>query len=192
MRDALAACALFVLLAAPASAQSTNLALYQDLAVDCLGGLPVDIDSLALEAPARMPFVRSALIGRWQDEGRSVFVADSSRNVAHLAYDIDDARVTYARQGGSLARRVVLAMRYTLTAPDGRILADDRCAEHYSDVIPRSALAAVQDDAFAETQGETPEAGWFRRYLEPIVITAATAVAVYLFFTLRSNEADGS
>ena len=192
MRKAVAACALLVLLTAPASAQSTNLALYQDLAVDCLGALPGDLDSFSLEGPERMPYVRSALISRWQDDGRSVFAADSSGDVAHLVYHIDDARVRYARQDGDVARRVALALRYTLTAPDGRILEDDRCAEEFSDVIPRGALAAVQNEAYAETQADAPEAGWFRRYLEPVVITAATAVAVYLFFTLRSNEADDS
>lgn len=178
--------------AAPAFGQSTNLALYQDLAIECLAAVPGEVDSLSLESPTRMPFLRSALIARWQEDGRSIFEADSSRDVAHLVYHIDDARVVYGRADGDVARHVVLGMRYTLTAPDGRILADDRCAKDFSDVIPRGALAAVENEAYAETQADPPEAGWFRRYLEPVVITAATAVAVYLFFTLRSNEAEDS
>lgn len=175
-----------------AFAQTTNLSLYQELAIDCLGEIPASFDSLTLNAPERMPYVRSALITHWQDDGRTIFQTDSTAARPQLTYEIEDARVLYDRDGRDLAREIVLALRYSLMDPAGRIVADDRCVERHSDVIARDALTVVQEAAYAETQGEAPQGGWFRRYVEPAVIAAATAVAVYLFFTLRSRRADDS
>lgn len=180
------------LLPQQAAAQTTNLELYQDMALDCLGDAATGIDTVALQASERMPYVRSALVKKWQDEGLVVFQADSAAQYPLLAYEIEQAEVAYARRGRQIARRVALGLRYSLTTSSGRIMLDDRCAEERSDLIDRDALEVVESDAYPETRAEAPHGGWFRRYLEPVVITAATAVAVYLFFSLRSTQADDS
>lgn len=187
-----AACVASLLIATTVAGQSTNLALYQEMAVECLGDVPASIDTLALQPPDRMPYIRSALVTHWQDDGRTIYLPDSAGTHPLLSFDVEEADVTYARRSRRIGRSVVLALRYSLTSPTGRILADDRCREETSDMISRTALQVVQVDAYPETQADPPEGGWFRRYLEPVVITAATAVAVYLFFTLRSTEADDS
>ncbi len=183
---------LLLLLATPTYGQSTNLELFQEIAVACLDDVPATIDTVALEAPDRMPYLRSAIVREWQNVGRVVFLADSVRSYPSLAFDVEDARVRYERRGKRIARHVALALRFELTEPSGRILVDDRCAQQRSDVIPRSAIAAVEAPAYPETQADPPRAGWFRRFAEPIVVTAATAVAVYLFFSLRSTSSDES
>lgn len=190
MRSATGALLLSLFIVSPAFGQSTNLSLYQDLAVACLGELPPEVDSLVVESPDRMPFLRSALVARWQEEGRAVFLPDSALAAAHLSYSIEQAEVSYEKRRRQLAREVRLSLRYTLTNGMGRVLVDDRCIDSRSDLIARGALAGVQNAAYPETQGELPEAGWIRRVVEPVVLTAATAVVVYLFFTLRSSDSD--
>lgn len=186
-----AACVLCCLfLTAGATAQTTNLSIFQDMAVECLGAVPVAVDTLELDAPDSMPYVRSALVTHWQNEGRAVFVADSSSGYPRLSYEVEKSDVAFSRRGRRVQRRVSLALSYTLAEPNGLVLVDDRCTDEYVDIIRRQAVPAVQSDAHPETQSEPPQSGWFRRYLEPVVITTATAVAVYLFFALRS--ADGS
>ena len=201
MRERAALCALLTIgiigmtSAPPARAQDTNLAVYQKLAVECLGELPSDIDTLALETESRMPFLRTALVEAWKTGGHEVYAIDTTppqaAHLPRLAFTVEDAGVTYTRADRRrLNRRVRLGLRYALTDSDGRIIADDRCAEALSDTIDRAAVARYENEAYAETRGELPRAGWLRRIVEPAIITAATAVGVYLFFTLRSQSAD--
>ncbi|MDX1531980.1 MAG: hypothetical protein R3362_10690, partial [Rhodothermales bacterium] len=184
---ALAAALLAVSL--PAPAQTTNAEVYQQLAVQCLGAVPGTAQALRLEAPGQMPYLRAALVQHWAEEGRALYLADSAAALPHLRYAIEEVGVAYAREGRRRLRRAVtLALRYTFTGPDGRLLHDDRCRDTFTDTLPRAARAAVEDAAYPETQGEAPPAGWRRRYLEPALLLAATAVTVALFFNLRGER----
>lgn len=179
----------------PALAQETNRGVFEQLARECLAELPADVDTLAVDAPDQMPYLRSALIDTWKSSGREIYRADHSAaqasTVPRLAFTISEAGVEYAAMGRRrLIRDVTLVLHYTLTGPDGRIIADEHCTKTASDSIRRADVALLEDPAFAETQGEAPRAGWVRRYVEPAVLAAATAVGVYLFFTLRSQSTD--
>ncbi len=181
-------------LAATARAQPTNVSHYETLALRCLGAVPDTVRVFRLDAPEAMPYLRTALVGRWQAEGRTVYLSDATQGPAlpWLHYAVEEVRVAYARAGGRhLGRTVTLALRYVFTAADGRLLRERRCRDTLTDTIPRDALPLVETPAFPETQAPPPETGWFRRILEPAVITAATAVGVYLFFSLRSDRSDG-
>ena len=187
------AAAVLLAAAVPAFAQTSNLELYQEMAVECLGGLTGAADSLAIVSPARMPYLRSSLVNEWQKAGRVVYLADTTAvrfNIPRLSYEVERAAVEYARRGKQVERRLRLDLRYTLTGADGLVIADDRCSSNRSDLINRTDLMRLQDPLYPETQAEPPPAGWIRRYLEPAVLTTATAVAVYLFFTLRSDAGD--
>ena len=178
------------LAAAPAAAQTPNLALFQEMAVSCLGELPPSVKSVVLDAPDEMPYVRSALIAAWRDDGRQVYLADAPGT--RLAYAIEEATVTYARQERGLSREVRLTLAYTMTGDDGRVVADERCASQRVGTLDAEDLDVVENEAFPETQADLPRAGWGRRLLEPAVLTAAAGVAVFLFFSLRSGGGDGA
>ncbi len=144
-----------------------------------------------LDAPAQVPYLRTALAQR--EQGRALFLADSLQHVsspaiAWLRYEIEEAQVAYARAPGKqLVRTVTLALRYTFTAADGRLLREDRCHDTFTDTIRRSDRAALEWHVFPETQGE---GSWIRRHLEPAIVAVATAVTVYLFFNIRSQRTD--
>jgi len=179
---------------ATAFAQPTNLEAYQTLALRCLAEAPDTTQAFRLDAPALMPYLRTALAQRWREEGRALFLADSllsSPAIARLRYEIEEAQVAYARaRRKQLVRTVTLALRYTFTAADGRLLRTARCRDTFTDTIRRSDRAALEWEAFPETQGEAPRGGWMRRYLEPAILAVATAVTVYLFFNIRSERTD--
>ena len=174
----------------------TNLETYQTLALRCLASVPDTAQALALDAPALMPYLRTALTDAWRREGRALFLADTSFQASgppppRLRYAIEEARVAYARaRRKQLDRTVTLALRYTFTGADGRLLGEARCRETFTDTIRRADRTALETDAFPETQSDPPRAGWMRRYLEPAVLAAATAITVYLFFNLRSDRSD--
>ena len=191
IRTGLVAAVLVVGAAGPCRGQATNLAHYEAMAVACLSAVPDTARAFRLDAPDAMPYLRAALVARWQSEGRVIFRPDApaAEALPWLRYAIEEARVAYAKAPDHrLARTVTLALRYTFTGADGRILRDDRCRDVRADTIRSADRARVETAAFPETQAPPPEAGWVRRYLEPAVITAATAVGIYLFFTLRSDR----
>lgn len=180
--------------AIPSPAQPTNLSVYQDLALRCLAGAPDTLGAFRLDAPDGMPYLRTALVDAWQADGRTLFLLPDSaaQGRPRLTYRVEEAGVTYERAPGRrLNRTVTLALRYTLTGPDGRLLAESACRETFADSFPRRAHAAVESPSFPETQAALPPAGWLRRYVEPALLTAATAIGVYLFFTLRSQATEG-
>ncbi|MFQ5568088.1 MAG: hypothetical protein ACE5G0_00350 [Rhodothermales bacterium] len=198
LRTRFALACLFLVLTGPAHAQPTNLEAYQELAVRCLAEVPDTAQAFLLDAPEQMPYLRAALSGRWRQEGRALFLADTSFQVPGVAlprlqFEIEEARVAYARAPRKqFTRTVTLALSYTMTAPDGRLLRENRCRDVFTDTIRRTDRLTLETEAFPETQGAPPQGSWKRRYLEPAVIAAATAVTIYLFFNLRSERSDDS
>lgn len=196
--DACGVCFAVVLLLATAQTASaqpaTNMAAYQTLALDCLAEVPDTVRTFRLDAPAQMPYLRTALVDRWQREGRTVYLADSTArsaaaDVPRLAYRIEESGVAYERAGRrEMGRAVRLSLRYTLLGADGRLLHENACRDTFDDVLRRSDQATIETATFPETQGAAPRAGWLRRYVQPAVLAAATAVTVYLFFSLRNNQ----
>lgn len=182
----------------PAAAQPgevpTNLEVLQSLAVECLSGaVPDSMLAFRLDAPEQRPYLRTALVRRWQGAGRRMYVtADSaSTPLPTLAYDAEAVEVAYARaRRRAVERTVTLALQYTLTAADGRLLRDTRCRDTYTDTVPREAMATLESAAHPETQADPPPGGWLRRYAQPAVVAAATVVTAFLFFSLRSDRVD--
>ena len=62
-------------------AQQTNMALFQQMAVECLGPVPSAHRQFHLEASGnKIPFIQSGLIQYWQENEYTVFLADSTQN----------------------------------------------------------------------------------------------------------------
>lgn len=187
---------LLLLALAPAShAQPTNAAQYTEIALACLGEVPSGTVAFRLDADAQRPYLRTALVGRWHAADYQPYLADTAQappDLPLLRYRVEQAQVTYERAGRKhLRRTVALALRYTWLGPDGQIRQDDACTDTRTDTLPRSAVAAIEDPAFPETQGAVPSGSFLRRYLEPALVVTVTAIGAYLFFTLRSDRADG-
>jgi hypothetical protein len=180
--------------AAQASKVPTNLEVLQSLAVGCLiDTVPDSTQTFRLDASEQMPYLRSALVGRWQDAGRRIYVAADSATapLPTLAYDVETVKVAYARAGRrTVERAVTLALHFTLTAADGRLLRDERCRDTYADTVQRDLLVDLESAAHPETQADPPPGGWLRRYAQPAIVAAATVVTVFLFFSLRSDRVD--
>lgn len=180
--------------ARPGMAQPANRALFEEMAIDCLGTLPdTEERNLILRAPEEMPYLRAALVNAWQADGYTIFLPDSAKSGVRIAYAVEEAGIRYERRRRKqLAREARLALRYDISDADGRVLADERCALMRSDVVARAQRAALESEAWPETQGTPPRRSKVRRLLEPAVLTAAMAITAWLFFSLRSSEEDSS
>ena len=176
--------------AAQSAGPPTNIEVYQNLAVDCLAAAAVP-DSFRLSDDGDAPYLRGALLGQWLEEGRFVYQNDTTsatRPLHRMMFEADRQALSYHREGRRVRRHVELGLRYEITAPDGRLAAASRCDLRNSDVLDRSDIPRVDDSRFSATTAEVPAASWRRRYLEPVIVGAATAVTVVLFFTLRSKR----
>lgn len=178
----------------PAMAQLANRVLFEEMAIDCLGILPeTEGRNLILRAPAEMPYVRAALVAAWRADGHAIFLPDSAKTGVRVAYAVEEAGIRYERKRRKqLAREARLVLRYDVTDADGRVLADERCERMRADVIARTQRAALESEAWPETQGTPPRRSKVRRLLEPAVTTAAIAIAAWLFFSLRSSGENSS
>ena len=166
----------------------TNVAVYQRLATECLGPPTESLTSFSLQSDERLPFIVSPLFRIWTEEGKTIYQADStSIGLPLLRYRITNAEVSYDRiDRVSLTRSVHLAMEVRATSPDGAILHDHFCERSHTDHLERRHLAKINNSSWSETQAPPPPGGFFRRYAEPVVLTAAIGAVVYLFFTVRS------
>ncbi len=189
---------LFVLLgslAIPVKAQPANTAVFQDLALQCIAFVHDGADDLIIDTPAaRMPYVRSAIVETLTASDRRVYLADSAyttqpENLHTLAYEIAGTTVDYKRLKKKRAQRsITLNASASLSDANGGLLADKSCTEMAVDTVAIAQLKSLENSAYRETQGPTVHSGFVRRFLQPIMLTAATSLSVYLFFALRSDS----
>jgi hypothetical protein len=170
-----------------AQASPTNAEVFQELAVRCLG-TAVSADSLILESPARMPYLRAGLIEAWKQRNIGVFSLDTLR-LPRVWYTVEHSAVTYRRASRrEWKRHVDLGLRYSVTNADGRVVAENSCRQHRDDVVLAAERTRIESPAHPETQAVAPAPGFVRRYVEPAVLIGATAVTTWLFFNLRSRS----
>jgi hypothetical protein len=84
-------------------------------------------------------------------------------------------------------RKAELQMRGTVSnASNHQVMWAGTIERSYTDTIPISQIASLESSSRTIAQGIVPEAPFMERLVEPMVIIAATGIAVYLFFTIRS------
>lgn len=189
---------LFVLLgslASPAIAQPANTTVFQDLALQCVAFVEDSSGDLIIDTPAaRMPYVRSAIVQALDASGRQVYLADSSYttqpdNLLTLRYQVDGTSIDYKRLRKKRAQRsVTLTASATLIDTQGALVVDKSCSELAVDTVAIATLKGLENSVYRETQGPTVQSGVVRRFLQPVMLTAATSLSVYLFFALRSDS----
>lgn len=166
----------------------TNLEQFQRLAHACLT-LPDSLQAFRLEAPDTLPYVQTALEASWLQEGRKLYTT-ATMPLPTVRYQITAAQVTYQLlPRKQVVRRITLAMQYALQAPDGRVLFAASCQPIVTDTVAQHLIFRLEHPAFPETQAPLPTKppGLLTRYLVPTLALTATALSVYLLFTLRSR-----
>jgi hypothetical protein len=199
MRSCLPILALLTLIGrSPASAQATNADLFGEMAVECAGPALEGREQIAVSGPSTRPYLGAAVTGWALRSGIRPFPAlepaesepsGARARPAVLQVSAAATEVIYRRAGRrELDRRLGQTLRIRIVEPDGSFGYDTLCSAERTDRIRRADLKSVEQAAWPETQGAPPPGSWRARFLEPVVITGATAVATYLFFSLRSRR----
>ena len=179
-----------------AFAQKTNLEVLQELALECLDEVPDSSRQFIVSTSNAPGFIRSELVNYWQNEGYTLFLIDSalttdSPPAPSLSYSIENSSISYERlKKKRVSRSIEQTVHYTFTDPEGILLTESDCTRNFADTVSRSDLDKLESEAYPQTRAPYPSGSWTKKILEPAVLTAATTLGVYLFFTLRSDSND--
>ena len=179
--------------------QPSNGEILGRLVAHCVTSAASDTDSLILMPDQRYDFLRTAVVNALRGEGKAVFLAlDAGDQIAveaaahsgywALTYRVESSTIRYSSDDGELTRSVVVGTRILVTADKAEVVADTLCETDFSDEIAGADLDRMEVPASEITRGERPGKGWLRRIAEPVIVAAASAVAVYLFFNVRSDK----
>lgn len=174
------------------SAQTTHRKVMADIALECVlaeipGPTEIQLTGTGLAAIVA-PDLESALISR----GFTLLKPDAPNARSQVAYDVEFADVALTRKGKNQLERVVsLGLSLTLSgSADDRISGSKTCRDSRSDIVGREEVASLGDPGYPETNPIIPAKGGWKRFIEPAVLLAASAVGTYLLFNLRSRRAD--
>ncbi len=84
-------------------------------------------------------------------------------------------------------RSILAGFSLQATEPGShRIVFSDMLRQQYADTVTTENVPSLESSSMQSTHGELPGENALDRVVEPFVIIGATAVAVYLFFHIRS------
>lgn len=136
--------------------------------------------------------VENGIVKNLYQRGISNIYLETSDSIPSiiLDYQILDLSVRYSRseQKKSIQRdiRVGLLVRAS-KGGSGQVLWLDEFQEQFQDMVRTRDVVNLERDSFSFTHGKLPDARGAKFYIEPIIVTIATATVVYLFFRLRSK-----
>jgi len=130
---------------------------------------------------------------------RNYLVYSSADSVAETDFVIEIAnvktKISYRPAGQKLLilnkgfrRSVTAEFRLIISDQHSRIWVNKQFKAEYTDIIPASVIRDVENKGKSFTTGTKKQSTFINRWLEPVIITTATATVVFLFYSLRSDN----
>jgi hypothetical protein len=126
-----------------------------------------------------------------------VYSPPDSINIADYSVVISDPQVetTYRSAGRrwlffkkGIERSVQGEYHLLITNKEHRVLISRQISGFEKDVIHEGSINQIEAENLPFTKGTKIGSTFIKRWLEPVIITAATMTVVYLFYTLRSEK----
>jgi hypothetical protein len=184
-----------------ASTTKTNLEIFQ-MQLSSMAREAVHEGSLGGDRSLRLNFrnpdsgwlAQNTILEALKEMGYNLFIGSSdSQRSSTLDVGLLEMKVSYgpAFRDTFLGKRktprtVKTSLSANLRAPNDEILFAGILSRSFTDTVRASDIHDLENPAQRITQGEAPADGFFDNVIEPLVIIGASAVAVYLFFTVRS------
>lgn len=120
---------------------------------------------------------------------------ESNNNFPTLNFVIDNAEVVYGEQKRDgflgdfyVTRDLILSGNYLLTSGiESAVIKGQEFKFTFTDKIKVEDIERIENRSFPFTQGRLPSEPFFSSLLEPVVAVGAAALAVILFFSVRSK-----
>lgn len=175
------------------NAQPTNREVMVSLVTSCLAPAVDSSTAISYTYHGSESFIETGIVSSWLSDGRTVSVHDNDSMENHLEIHVTDLAVNYTRLSRkSVSRTVTAAVMATLKSSDNEILEAVNCPGSFDDVLDRRKLVSVEDSQLPVTAAPHPSSGIIRKYIQPVIVGAASAVTVYLFFSIRSSNDSSS
>lgn len=180
----------------------TNLELYErnvQLIVDTLlSTIPTETDSefaVKIQGPNHSWIVENAFLNALRS--RDVHVRTvSGETVNSILFDfgVIELKVSYRKATRDEISGKRTIERSVSTVIAGKIYRPTTGELYYAGTVERISkdriapedVTHVEHEQIGVTHGSLPSGGFMKKILEPAVVITATAIAVYLFFTVRS------
>lgn len=177
-----------------ASAQEkTNLDVFTELidssVVNAASLIPDTVKDIDFElASSSFAVFNSTIISGLSNRG---FKLVSDSNSFKLQYFIDNAATSYGDVYGDgflgdyfVPRKIILSGGYNFS---GRTTFTRNFNYSYQDTVSVDSIGSIENSAYPFTQAKLPAEPFFPGILEPVIAIGTAALAVILFFTIRSK-----
>lgn len=135
--------------------------------------------------------LESKLIGHLQRSG--IDLEDEKESSVKLNYNFDEARIKYVDVyrdglfGTYMTQRIAAISGSFFINEDGNIDNSENFEYSLKDSVLYSDISSLENIGYSFTNSEIPEEPFFSSTLEPVIAIGTAAVAVYLFFNIRSR-----
>ncbi|MFO7524460.1 MAG: hypothetical protein R6W68_03320 [Ignavibacteriaceae bacterium] len=152
--------------------------------------------SISVELGTYYTIFENPIISKFSSKGIKVIRSSgSSQQIPHLNFVLDNAEVNYKDQERDgflgdffVTREVTISGNYLLTSADEITSAQMKeFSYNFNDKVKADSLDGIENRSFPFTQGQLPPEPFFSSLLEPVLAVSAAAVAVILFFSVRSK-----
>lgn len=123
--------------------------------------------------------------------GYKINSKDTSGKTTSINYVLDQAEVNYGdifRKGlfGSyfLPRRINISGNYSVK---NNSFVYKEFSYNYLDTVKVDSIKVLENNSYLFTQGDVPPEPFFSSLFEPMIAIGTAAIAVFLFFTIRSK-----
>jgi len=177
----------------------TNLEVFYKLSdssvVNVLKVVPKESNEiyLRLDLPEGYSVFRNKIVQDLRLQGKTVLFAKDSLLAPSLDFSIDRAKVSYSELfrhgffGSYKAERTVTLNGNFVLASGGMVKKTDNFSFQAKDTVNYDEIRNIEDFSIPFTRGDIPSEPVFSTLWEPVVALGTAAVAVYLFFTIRSK-----
>jgi len=177
--------------------QKTNLEIFYNLVDSSVVKINQEISTTGLKinftTGSYFSVFQNQIVSDFAKLGRTI-VTDSTKRLTNLTiinYTIDNANVKYGEMERDgffgdfiMPRKINLSGSYSLSED---IISAEKFDLAYEDTVAVDRVKVFENPSYPFTQGEIPSEPFLSSLFEPIVAISSAALAVILFFTVRSK-----
>jgi hypothetical protein len=150
---------------------------------------------LNVRSPDSCWLARNTIVEALKKMNYNVYLSSPGSEGRGVSIDIGivEAKVRYGKTfresflgGGKTERTISTIVSASVRNLQNEILFAGDVSREYKDTVNVSDVSDLENPSISCTHGEPPDSDFFDELLEPIIIVGASAVVVYLFFTVRS------
>ncbi len=152
---------------------------------------PVREISFEFNSPPELRRFKNRVIYALKKNGVEIF--ENNADIAHLNYALDNVSVSFSDAfresflGSYKSERTVKLSGNYFISDKGKILVSNVFLLSKKDTLDYDDITGYDNNGFSFLKTRKPEVPFFGSLLEPVIALGTVAIAIFLFFSVRSN-----